>query len=76
MSAGLKRNDDFNGAEQEGAGLYQVTCKKGRRWSVADAYIHPARSRPNLTVRTEAFVTRIELEGNRADRRRPTAAAA
>ncbi len=43
-----------------------MTCKKGRRWSVADAYIHPADKRPNLTVRTEAFVTRIELEGNRA----------
>ncbi len=66
VAAGFKRNDDFNGAEQEGAGLYQVTCKKGRRWSVADAYIHPARKRPNLTVRTEAFVTKIEMEGNRA----------
>ena len=66
VAAGLKRNDDFNGAEQEGIGLYQVTCKKGRRWSVADAYIHPASRRPNLTVRTEAFVTRIVLEGTRA----------
>ncbi len=66
VAAGFKRNDDFNGAEQDGAGLYQVTCKKGRRWSVADAYIHPADKRPNLTVRTEAFVTKIEMEGNRA----------
>ena len=66
VAAGLKRNDDFNGAEQEGVGLYQVTCKKGRRWSVADGYIHPAEKRPNLTVRTEAFVTRIVLEGTRA----------
>jgi len=66
IASGFKRNDDFNGAEQEGAGLYQVTCKKGRRWSVADAYIHPASKRPNLTIRTEAFVARIELEGNRA----------
>ena len=48
------------------SGLYQVTCRKGRRWSVADAYIHPASKRPNLTVRTEAFVTRIVMEGNRA----------
>ncbi|NRQ49554.1 GMC family oxidoreductase [Aeromicrobium stalagmiti] len=66
VAAGLKRNDDFNGAEQEGIGLYQVTCKKGRRWSVADAYIHPAEKRPNLTVLTEAFVTKIVLEGTRA----------
>src|SRR5687767_10399697 len=35
---GLKRTDDFNGESQEGAGVYQVTCKKGRRWSTADAY--------------------------------------
>lgn len=66
VSAGLKRNDDFNGAAQVGVGLYQVTCKKGRRWSVADAYIRPAQERPNLTVRTESFVTRIVLEGTRA----------
>ncbi|TXL57966.1 GMC family oxidoreductase [Aeromicrobium terrae] len=66
VSAGFKPTDDFNGAEQEGAGFYQVTCKKGRRWSVADAYIHPNRERPNFTVRTEAFVQRIEMDGNRA----------
>jgi choline dehydrogenase len=66
VAAGFKPTDDFNGAEQEGAGLYQVTCKKGRRWSVADAYIHPNRDRPNVTVRTEAFVQRIEMDGNRA----------
>ncbi len=39
VSAGHKPTDDFNGAEQEGAGLYQVTCKKGRRWSTNDAYL-------------------------------------
>ena len=66
VAAGFKRNDDFNGAEQEGAGLYQVTCKKGRRWSVADAYIHPASKRSNFTVRTEAFVMKIDMDGNRA----------
>ena len=42
VSAGLKRNDDFNGAEQEGTGLYQVTCKKGRRWSTYNAYLLPS----------------------------------
>jgi choline dehydrogenase len=66
VSAGFKRTDDFNGAEQEGAGLYQVTCKKGRRWSVADAYIRPASKRSNLTVRTEAFVMKIDMDGARA----------
>lgn len=64
--AGLKRNDDFNGAEQEGAGLYQVTCRRGRRWSVADAYLRPALDRPNLTVRTQAFSAGIDIEHGRA----------
>ncbi|MGH3466458.1 MAG: GMC family oxidoreductase, partial [Thermocrispum sp.] len=63
---GLKRNNDFNGPDQEGAGLYQVTCKRGRRWSTADAYLRPAMDRPNLTVRTDAQATKVLLEGTRA----------
>ncbi len=66
VAAGLKRNDDFNGAEQEGAGLYQVTCRRGRRWSVADAYLRPALGRPNLTVRTQSFATKVLVENGRA----------
>ncbi len=66
VAAGLKRTDDFNGAEQEGAGLYQVTCKNGQRWSVADAYLRPAMGRPNLTVSTDSFATRVLIEGGRA----------
>ena len=62
VSSGLKPTDDFNGAEQEGAGLYQVTCKKGRRWSVNEGYLKPARSRENLTVETGALAARIELD--------------
>ena len=69
MSAGLKPTDDFNGAEQEGAGLYQVTCRKGRRWSTNEAYLKPARSPPNLTVATGALAARVELDGERAHRR-------
>lgn len=64
---GLKRNDDFNGSEQEGAGLYQVTCKHGQRASAADGYLRSAMDRPNLTVRTGAHVSRVLLEGSRAD---------
>ncbi|MCW2866467.1 MAG: choline dehydrogenase [Marmoricola sp.] len=66
VSSGFKPTDDFNGAEQEGAGLYQVTCRKGRRWSTAKAYLEPAADRPNLTVRTGALAERIVLEGGRA----------
>jgi len=63
---GLPANNDFNGPEQDGVGYYQVTQKGGRRWSAADAYLHPAAGRPNLTVHTDAFVTEIEIEGGRA----------
>ncbi len=66
VAAGLKRNDDFNGAEQEGAGVYQRTNKRGRRWSVADGYLRPALGRPNLTVRTHALTSKVLLENGRA----------
>ncbi|MEJ7832262.1 MAG: GMC family oxidoreductase N-terminal domain-containing protein [Nocardioides sp.] len=65
VSAGLKPTDDFNGAEQEGAGLYQVTCKGGRRWSTNEGYLKPARSRPNLTVATGAMAAALVLDGER-----------
>ena len=63
---GMKPNDDFNGAEQDGVGLYQVTCRKGRRWSTYDAYLAPAMDRPNLTVRTGVLATRVVVENGRA----------
>ena len=63
---GLPRNADFNGAEQEGAGLYQVTQKDGRRCSAADAFLRPALGRPNLTVASSASATRILFDGKRA----------
>jgi choline dehydrogenase len=63
---GLPENDDFNGARQDGAGFYQVTQRGGRRWSAADAYLHPAMSRPNLTVATDTLAARIVVEGGRA----------
>lgn len=66
VAAGLKRTNDFNGAEQEGAGAYQVTCRRGRRWSTYEAYLKPAMARPNLTVTTGALAARVEVEGNRA----------
>jgi choline dehydrogenase len=63
---GIANNPDFNGAAQEGAGLYQVTQRNGRRHSAADAYLKPALARPNLTVLTGAHATRVLLEKNRA----------
>jgi choline dehydrogenase len=62
---GFPRNPDFNGAEQEGAGLYQTTSRNGWRWSAAKAYLKPARSRPNLTVITGAHTEGLAMEGRR-----------
>jgi choline dehydrogenase len=63
---GIPRNDDFNGARQEGTGYYQATACRGRRCSTATGYLRPAEKRANLTVRTGALVTRIVFEGKRA----------
>ncbi|WP_066952465.1 GMC family oxidoreductase [Streptomyces lushanensis] len=63
---GLDRTDDFAGASPLGAGFYHVTCKDGRRWSTADAYLGPALPRSNLTVRTGALATRVVMDGLRA----------
>jgi len=65
-NCGQAANDDFNGAQQDGVGFYQVTQQGGRRWSAADAYLHPAAARPNLTILTDALATGIEIEGGRA----------
>ncbi|KVN62574.1 GMC family oxidoreductase [Burkholderia stagnalis] len=65
--AGLPLTDDFNGAQQEGIGIYQVTQKQGERWSAARAYLLPyIGRRSNLTVETHAQVRRILFEGRRA----------
>ncbi len=65
--AGLPLAGDFNGAEQEGVGLYQVTQKDGERWSAARAYLLPhIGQRANLAVHTRAAVQRIVFEGRRA----------
>ncbi|WP_018653275.1 GMC family oxidoreductase [Actinomadura flavalba] len=63
---GLAANDDFNGAEQDGVGFYQVTHKRGKRWSTASAYLRPALERPNLTVVTDALATGVIIESGRA----------
>jgi choline dehydrogenase len=64
--AGLPETPDFNGASQEGAGVYQMTIKNGRRNSTARAFLRPAMSRPNLEVWTRTHVTRVVFEGKRA----------
>jgi len=66
QQAGHRHNPDFNGPEQEGVGIYQVTQKNGERFSSAKAYVTPNLSRPNLKIITGAQTTRILLEKKRA----------
>ncbi len=66
VQSGLPLNLDFNGENQEGVGLYQVTQKEGRRWSSAKAFLTQAESRSNLTILTEAQATKVLFDGKKA----------
>ena len=66
VASGFPKNKDYNNGDQEGFGYYQVTMKNGRRQSTARAFLDPARSRPNLSIETDALVGKIILEGKRA----------
>lgn len=63
---GLPRNPDYNGASQEGINYVQRTVRSRRRMSTARAFLHPAKSRSNLSVVTEAFATKVLLDGKKA----------
>jgi choline dehydrogenase len=63
---GVPRNDDFNGARQEGVGYYQLFTRHGWRCSASVAYLKPARKRPNVAVETNALASRVLFEGRRA----------
>lgn len=63
QAAGYKSNPDYNGADQEGVALFQLTTRNGRRCSSAVAYLNPAKSRENLTVMTHCPVERLTFEG-------------
>ncbi|MYE23566.1 MAG: choline dehydrogenase [Gammaproteobacteria bacterium] len=63
---GYAANPDYNGASQEGFGIYQVTQRNGRRFSSARAFLDPARSRSNLTIATRAMAECVLTEDGRA----------
>ena len=64
--AGFARNDDFNGAAQDGFGIFDLNQSHGVRWSSSRAFLHPVLHRPNLTLFADALVERIRLRGTRA----------
>ncbi len=63
---GVPANNDFNGRTQEGIGNYQTTMRDGRRWSPADAYLHPAVKSRDVVVFNHVHVDRLEFDGRRA----------
>ena len=63
---GMPRNPDYNGAKQEGVGYFQRTIDQGWRMSTSRTFLWPVKGRPNLDIRTHAQVTRLVLEGRRA----------
>ena len=66
QAAGLPHNPDFNGATQEGAGFFQFVIRDGERFGTGKAYLRPALTRANLTLKTSVRVTRIIIERSRA----------
>ncbi|WP_423910919.1 GMC family oxidoreductase [Candidatus Spongiihabitans sp.] len=65
VQAGVPPNNDVNGDVQEGVGYFQLTSDRGRRCSTAVGYLRPALKRANLTVKTNAHVTRLVTENGR-----------
>ncbi len=62
QQAGIPYTPDFNGARQDGTGVYQTCTWRGRRCSTAAGYLRPASNRKGLTVRTDRLVTRVVVE--------------
>ncbi|MFT5390677.1 MAG: choline dehydrogenase [Gammaproteobacteria bacterium] len=65
--AGIPKVDDFNRGDNEGSAYFQVNQRSGRRWNAAQAFLHPIRKRPNLTVFTKAQARRVTFDGRRAN---------
>ncbi|MES2042484.1 MAG: GMC family oxidoreductase N-terminal domain-containing protein [Pseudomonadota bacterium] len=63
---GVPETHDFNAGDNEGSGFFEVTQKRGRRWSAADAFLRPVAKRANLRIQTNALVDRLHIEHGRA----------
>lgn len=62
---GIPNTNDFNTGNNEGCGYFEVNQKQGVRWSAADAFLHPIKSRANLTILTKSHVNKLQFEGNK-----------
>ena len=59
---GIPQTHDFNGGDNEGSGFFEVTQKRGRRWSAADAFLRPVAKRANLRIQTGAMADHLRIE--------------
>ena len=66
QQAGYPFTNDMNGYQQEGVGWMDMTIHKGMRWSTAFGYLHPIKSRTNLTTEVRALTTQILFDKNKA----------
>ena len=66
QQAGFNLTNDVNGYRQEGFARFDRNIYRGRRLSAARAYLYPVKSRPNLTIKTRAMVTKVIFEGKQA----------
>lgn len=62
---GIAQSADYNNGDNLGFCYFEVNQKKGRRWSAADAFLHPIKSRKNLTILTHTQATRLQLSGKK-----------
>jgi choline dehydrogenase len=62
---GIPNTNDFNTGNNEGCGYFEVNQKQGVRWSAADAFLHPIKSRANLTILTKSHVNKLQFEGSK-----------
>ncbi|HPE60157.1 MAG TPA: GMC family oxidoreductase N-terminal domain-containing protein [Thiolinea sp.] len=68
---GFRHTPDFNGENMEGIGVYPLTLQRGRRISSATAFLRPALTRPNLSVRLQAQALRLLFPRQHASHARP-----
>ena len=66
VELGLPRNDDFNGASQEGVGRYHANVYQGQRWGSARTFLSPLKNNPNLTIETDVLVEKVIVEDGKA----------
>ena len=67
---GIAPIDEFNRGDNAGSAYFHVNQRRGRRWSMADAFLHPVAHRPNLTVYTQTQALQVLMDDQVHERQR------